>query len=149
MKNGTILPKYEANNTPDAIDRTKRIIEFWPEGDNSYTTYEDDGKYIQNQTEEEEAYGTIDHVSYGSHVSTTYTSHVEEGKAVLTAECSEGTYEGYDAKRSSTFIVHLSKRPETVSAWNGGTVLHLTEAKDLETFEQSEPEQGEAIFFLR
>ena len=147
VKNGTILPMYEANNTPDAIDRTKRIIEFWPEGDSSYTTYEDDGKYIQNQTEEEEAYGTIDHVSYGSHVSTTYTSHVEEGKAVLTAECSEGTYEGYDAKRSSTFIVHLSKCPEKVSAWNGGTALHLTEAKDLERFEQSEPKQGEAIFF--
>lgn len=147
VKNGTILPMYEANNTPDAIDRTKRIVEFWPDGDSSYTTYEDDGKYIHNQTEEDEAYGTIDHVSYGSHVATTYTSHVEGEKAVLTAECSEGTYEGYDAERSTTFIVHLSKRPETVLAYNGESSLCLTEAGDLETFEQNVPKQGEAVFF--
>lgn len=147
VKNGTILPMYEANNTPDAIDRTKRMIEFWPDGDSFYTTYEDDGKYIHNQTEEDEKYGTIDHVSYGSHVSTTYTSSVKEGKVILTAECSEGTYEGYEEKRSSTFIVHLSKRPEAVTAWNGEEKLHLTEAENLEIFEQSEPKKGEAIFF--
>ena len=92
----------------DAIDRTKRMIEFWPDGDSFYTTYEDDGKYIHNQTEEDEKYGTIDHVSYGSHVSTTYTSSVKEGKAILTAECSEGTYEGYEEKRLSLIHIYVT-----------------------------------------
>ena len=57
------------------------------------------------------------------------------------------TYEGYEEKRSSTFIVHLSNRPEAVTAWNGEEKLHLTEAENLEIFEQSEPKKGEAIFF--
>ena len=52
VKGGTILPMYEENNTPDAIDRTSRIVEFWPFGTSEYTAYEDDGKYIRNQTEE-------------------------------------------------------------------------------------------------
>ena len=72
---------------------------------------------------------------------------MKEGKAILTAECSEGTYEGYEEKRSSTFIVHLSNRPEAVTAWNGEEKLHLTEAENLEIFEQSEPKKGEGIFF--
>ena len=47
---------YEENNTPDAICREKRLIEVWPSGETSYTVYEDDGKYISNETEEAEGY---------------------------------------------------------------------------------------------
>ncbi len=65
VKQGAILPMYEANNTPDAVKKEHRIVEVWPAGETTYTVYEDDGKYISNETEEDEAYGTIDHVSYG------------------------------------------------------------------------------------
>ena len=49
----------------------------------AYTAFEDDGKYIKNETKQEDAYGTIGHVSYGDHVSTTYTSCVEGDTAVF------------------------------------------------------------------
>ena len=88
---------------------------MWPSGETSYTVYEDDGKYISNETEEAEGYGTIDHISYGDHVSTTYTSKVEGDKAILTAEVSKGNYEGYSSRRETTWIVNLSCRPEANS----------------------------------
>ncbi len=177
VKSGAILPMYEENNTPDAIDRTKRIVEFWPlDGASEYTVYEDDGKYICNQTEEEASYGVMDHVSYGNHVSVRYTSVVEGDRAVLTAEKAVGSYEGYEPKRSTTFVVHLSGRPEEVLAKNGDMPLCMSEVmicrdcgqtgKNVggaarnqeevfgknrksawEEFEKIKPEEGQAVFF--
>lgn len=147
VKNGAILPMYEENNTPDAIDKANRIVEFWPAGDSEYTVYEDDGKYICNQTEEEKTYGIIDRVSYGNHVSTKYTSSVRGDTGVLTAEASVGSYDGYEANRNTTFIVHLSQKPEAVTARNGALELHVTEAADKEAFETTVPRKGEAVFF--
>ena len=135
VKQGAILPMYEANNTPDAVKKEHRIVEVWPAGETTYTVYEDDGKYISNETEEDEAYGTIDHVSYGDHVSTRYTSKVEGDKAVLTAERSEGTYEGYEPNRSTTWIVHLTQKPEAVFVKSGAEMLKAKEAEDLQTLE--------------
>ena len=147
VKNGSILPMYEENNTPDAIHKANRIVEFWPEGDTSYTAYEDDGKYIRNETEEDAEYGTIGHISYGSHVSTTYTSSVKDGDAVLTAGVSEGTYKGYEQNRNTTFIINLSQRPEAVLAANGAEALRVREVADKATFDACVPEAGEAVYF--
>lgn len=147
VKQGAILPMYEANNTPDAVKKEHRIVEVWPAGETTYTVYEDDGKYISNETEEDEAYGTIDHVSYGDHVSTRYTSKVEGDKAVLTAERSEGTYEGYEPNRSTTWIVHLTQKPEAVFVKSGAEMLKAKEAEDLQTLENQTPDAGEALYY--
>lgn len=147
VKQGAILPMYEANNTPDAVKKEHRIVEVWPAGETTYTVYEDDGKYISNETEEDEAYGTIDHVSYGDHVSTRYTSKVEGDKAVLTAERSEGTYEGYEPNRSTTWIVHLTQKPEAVFVKSGAEMLKAKEAEDMPTLENQTPDAGEALYY--
>lgn len=147
VKQGAILPMYEANNTPDAVKKEHRIVEVWPAGETTYTVYEDDGKYISNETEEDEAYGTIDHVSYGDHVSTRYTSKVEGDKAVLTAERSEGTYEGYEPNRSTTWIVHLTQKPEAVFVKSGAELLKAKEAEDMPTLENQTPDAGEALYY--
>ncbi len=162
VKNGAILPMYEENNTPEAIDRTRRIVEFWPWLVSEYTVYEDDGKYICNRTEADEAYGVIDHVSYGNHVSVRYTSAVEKDRAVLRAEKALGDYEGYEQRKNTTFIVHLSKKPEGVIAKNGDELLCMTEFVRTESrgssfgnteltaweaFGETVPKEGEAIFF--
>lgn len=147
VKAGTILPMYEENNTPEEVDRTKRFIEFWPLGSSRYSVYEDDGKYVCNCTREDEAYGTIDHISYGDHVSATYTSVVEGDRAVLTAEPLLGSYRGYERNRSTTFIVHLSQRPRAVQAKNGERLLSMRELERREDFEQAIPGEGEAVFF--
>lgn len=147
VKNGAILPMYGENNTPDAVDRSKRFIEFWPAGDSSYTVYEDDGKYVCNQTEEEEEYGVIDHISYGGSVSATYTSSVKGKTAVLTVQRSKGSYAGYDPKRSTTFIVHLTERPEAITASNGQVQMTVKEAETMEAFQAEKLKDGEAVWF--
>lgn len=147
VRNGAILPMYEENNTPEEIHRENRVIEFWPDQESEYTVYEDDGKYIRNETEEKEGYGTVDHVSYGTHVSTKYTSSVCEDTAVLTAHISEGDYEGYEPVRNTTFIVNLSKQPDDIVVMNGSAKLRITEAADSVAFGCSEPEEGEAVVF--
>ena len=147
VKNGAILPMYEENNTPDHVDKKNRIVEFWPCGHSEFCTYEDDGKYVQNQTEEDEAYGVIDHVSYGDFVSTTYTSEEKDGVAVLTAEQSSGTYEGYEPERNTTFIVHLSEKPSGIVAKNGENSLNVREAQTKEEFDASVLEANEAVYF--
>lgn len=147
VKNGAILPMYEENNTPDAVDKSKRFVEFWPAGDSMYTVYEDDGKYICNQTEEEEEYGVIDHVSYGEFVSTTYISNVKGETAVLMAQKSKGSYAGYEPKRSTTFIVHMTEKPEAITVQNGQVQMTVKEAETMEAFEAEVLKEGEAVWF--
>lgn len=92
VKNGSIVPMYEENNNPQPIsdtnknglDKTKRVVEFWPAGSTSFSLYEDDGNYIDNSNKEE--------VSYGGSVTTKFTSNVEGTTATLKAEKSVGSY---------------------------------------------------------
>ena len=86
---------YAENNNPEAVsdtntkgtDRSQRIVEFFAtEGDGTFTQYEDDGSSIENNTTEDDSYGTIDNISYGEHVSTVYSSKAAGGTATFTAE---------------------------------------------------------------
>ena len=102
VKNGAIIPMYEENNNPETdLDKSNRIVEFWPAGSTEYTVIEDDGSTMTNETTEDEEYGTIDHISYGGHVSTKLTSVVEDDTVTLTAEASEGSYVGYDKNKNT------------------------------------------------
>lgn len=148
VKRGTILPMYEANNTPDAIHREHRVIEVWPgEKEQAYTVYEDDGTYITNETVEDEAYGTIDQISYGDHMSTRYISRVEGDTAVLKTERSQGSYRGAVLKRRTTWIVHLSEKPKKIVVRSGEETCCVREAAGKEEFETQIPDHGEALVF--
>lgn len=109
VKNGAIIPMWEENNSPEEIDKANRIVEFWPSGKNSYTMFEDDGKFVENNLTEDKEYGQITDVSYGNHVSTKFTSEVKDGTATLTAEKSTGDYTGYKKDKNTTFVVNVSK----------------------------------------
>ena len=147
VKNGSIIPMYEANNTPDEIKKENRIVEFWPAGTTEFTVYEDDGKYIQNETVVDENYGVIDHISYGDHVSTKYTSCVTNKTAVLTAEVSEGNYKGYNENRNTIFIVNMTQRPEEVKVLNDNTELTVKELESKDSFEDVKLGNNEAAVF--
>ena len=59
VKNGAIIPMWEENNTPEQIKKENRIVEFWPDGKTSYTMFEDDGKFVENDLKEDGDYGKI------------------------------------------------------------------------------------------
>ncbi len=147
VKSGAIIPMYEENNNPGAVteinekglDKTKRIIEFWPDGETDFDLYEDDGRSI--------AVSKGSEVSYGGSVTTHITSSVDEeaGTATLTIEPSKGEYTGYDSDRLTTFVVNVSKKPTKLTASNGDTTLELEKAESLEAFNADE--DGNIYFY--
>lgn len=153
VKNGAIIPMYAEHNVadPDAengVDKTQRIIEFWPDAESDFTAIEDDGTYAENTINSEDtAYGNQDSVYYGEHVKTKYTSKVEDGTATLTAEKSTGGYTGYDSEKNTTFIVNASSEPESVEAYNGDAGLTKEEVDSKEAFDAAVLEAGEYIYF--
>ena len=159
VKANAIIPMYEANNNPQAItetnpeglDRTKRITEFFAtEGEGSFTGYEDDGSTaIATVDESDEAYGSQNDVTYGGHVSTKYTSKVGDGTGIFTIGASEGSYEGYEPGRESTFVVNLSGDPAKmdITAQNGDQELALKKAENKDAFDAATPGSGEAVYF--
>lgn len=137
VKNGAILPKYEAHNNPSGktetnpkgLDRSKREVEFYPEGHTSYTSYEDAGNTVDGSNPEE--------VHYGGVVTTQYESQVENGTATLTAHASQGTYDGFVANRETSFVVNVSKKPSALHAFLQEEELELTEVDSLEAFQKA------------
>ncbi|MDO4436488.1 MAG: glycoside hydrolase family 31 protein [Coriobacteriaceae bacterium] len=150
IKANAIIPMYEPNNNPQDIDRSKRNVEFFATtGENSYTQYEDDGIFVDSDLKEskDKDYGTENKVNYGGHVSTTYNSKVSDKTATFTAEKSTGTYKGYNAEHTTTFIVNASAKPKTVVAKNGTTTLKMKEVDSQEAFDKATPADGEFIYF--
>lgn len=150
VKNGAILPMYEENNNAmpktetntKGLDKTKRIIEFYPDATKDvtdYTLYEDDGNSIDNSN--------IEQPVYGSTVTTHFTSTVKDGTAVLTAERSNGSYEGYDANRDTTFVVNVSKEPTDISAKIGNQSLSKKDFKVVTSQEEFDKATGNVYFY--
>lgn len=147
VKNGSIIPQYEENNSAAQIKKENRIVEFWPAGNTEYTAVEDDGTYVENKTTTDSEYGVIDDVSYGDHVSTKYTSKVNGATATLTAEKSTGSYTGYKKDKNTTFVVHVSKEPTGVTAKNGNAALTLQKVTSKEAFDKTAAASGKAVYF--
>lgn len=148
VKNGAIIPMYEENNNPNpknetntkGLDKTKRIVEFYPYGESSFELFEDDGVSLNVHKNNDK----IESVDYGNSVKTLINSNVEGTKATLTINKSEGSYSGYDSNRETTFIVNLSKKPDSINALNGQKTLQLKELSSLEEFNK---ENNTNVFF--
>lgn len=147
VKNGAIVPMWEENNNPRDIDKANRIVEFWPDGESDYTMFEDDGISANANSEEADGYGKVNVVDYGSHVSTKFTSKVTEGTAVLTAEKSTGSYEGYDQNKNTTFVVNVSEEPKALKAMNGSEELTAVKANSKEAVLDADVEAGKYVYF--
>ncbi len=146
VKNGSIIPMYENNNNAMAVtetnkkglDKTRRIVEFYPHGDTSYDLFEDDGISLDLAED-----GTR---NYGGKVSTHMTSSVKGNTATLTVEESKGSYKGYNPNRHSTFVVNVTKKPTSIVAKNGTTNINAKEVTTLADFEKAAA-KNEAVWF--
>lgn len=117
VRNGAIIPMYPENNNPEAktatnsdgLDRSQRIVEFFPSGESSFTAYEDDGKTLG-----------------GSGVYTELKSKVDGDTVTLTAEKTNGSYTGMIRERSTEFVVNVSKEPTSVTGNVAGSAVTFT-----------------------
>ncbi len=57
VKNGAIIPMFEAHNNAlrlktetnkGGVDKSKRLVEFYPDKESEYTQYEDEGNTVDN-----------------------------------------------------------------------------------------------------
>ena len=155
VKNGAIIPMYTENNNPEPItetnpnglDKANRIIEFYPAGSTQYTVVEDDGDYVENTITEVEGYGKVESINYGSRVETLLTSEVEGDTATLTINKAEGTYNGFDKNKNTTFVVNVSKEPTKVTATNGAANLTIEKVTSKEAFDAATVAAGKAVYF--
>lgn len=147
VKNGSIVPMYEENNTATDINKANRIVEFWPSGNTEYTVYEDDGSTMTNNQETDAEYGLINNISYGDHAATKITSKVKGDVATLTANKAIGSYKGFDSNKNTIFVVNVSKEPTSVVATNGSSNLTNKKVDSKEAFDKAMPKAGEAIYF--
>lgn len=155
VKNGAIIPMYAEHNSALAstdesaksVDKSIRLIEFWPNEESEFTAFEDDGNSISNEITKEDGYGDVESIDYGKHVTTKYTSSVVNGTATLTAEQSTGSYTGYESTKDTTFIVNVSQKPTSVTATNGSSNLTIDEVNSKADFDATTPADGHAVYF--
>ncbi|TXF38574.1 hypothetical protein E4J93_01500 [Collinsella sp. BA40] len=149
VKANAIVPMYEPNNSPQKIDRTVRNVEFFAtSGENSYTLFEDTGTYVENKTDtSDKEYGKQGKISYGDHVSATFTSKVAGDTATFTAKKSTGTYAGYKKDRTTTFVVNVSEQPSKIVAKNGDAALKEKKVGTQAEFDAAQPAAGECVVF--
>ncbi|MBS6686416.1 discoidin domain-containing protein [Thomasclavelia spiroformis] len=135
VKNGAIIPMYPENNNPEALsetntdglDRTQRIVEFYPSGSTQFEAYEDDGKTLG-----------------GASSTTLITSDVKDGTATLKAEKAVGSYTGMVKERSTEFVVNVSKAPTKVTGNVAGEDVTFTEVHSQEEYDAAE---GNVYFY--
>ena len=156
VKANAIVPMYAENNNPEAVsdtntkgtDRSQRIVEFFAtEGDGTFTQYEDDGSSIENNTTEDDSYGTIDNISYGEHVSTVYSSKAAGGTATFTAEARRAATTATTPTAPRPSWPMCPPSPRASSPKNGGSALNVVEVNSQETFDAATPEAGQAVYF--
>ncbi|NQG96913.1 DUF5110 domain-containing protein [Streptococcus suis] len=125
VRNGAIIPMTAANNNPGEIDRTKRVIQFYPHGDTSFTLYEDDGKSIGYQA--------------GQLAKTVISSQAgdsnEKGRAVLTIGATEGSFPGFIKEKTTELHVNVSEDVDAVTVRVGNQDVTLRRVNSLEEYE--------------
>ncbi|HFU4466206.1 TPA: discoidin domain-containing protein [Streptococcus suis] len=125
VRNGAIIPMTNANNNPGEIDRTKRVIQFYPHGDSSFTLYEDDGKSVGYQA--------------GQLAKTVISSQAgdsnEKGRAVLTIGATEGSFPGFVKEKTTEFHVNVSEDVDAVTVRVGNQDVTLRRVNSLEEYE--------------
>lgn len=151
VRANAIIPMWEPNNNPEKVDRSVRNIEFFAvDGKNEYNLFEDTGTYCKNTIDtSDKEYGNEGNIDYGPSVKTKITSNADAEKKTATFKVgkSDGSYEGYKKDRTTTFIVNVSAKPESVVAKNGDQTLELTEVRTQEEFDAAKPEAGKAVVF--
>ena len=125
VKNGAIIPMNNDNNTPEEVDKSKRIYEVYPSGDTEFEVYEDDGL-------------TTDYLENKSATTLVTSSAPKAGKGTATIKTGllTGNYEGMVAERETEFVVNVSEKPSSLTTKVGGSEVKLTEAKSIEEYEK-------------
>ncbi|WP_199117381.1 TIM-barrel domain-containing protein [Pedobacter sp. ASV28] len=120
VKAGAIIPLNNPNNNPSEVDQKLRIFEIYPDGNSSFTLYDDDGMT--------EAYKDK------SGASTNIESIVEGNNVVVNVQRTQGNFDGFVKEKYTQFIINVTERPKSLVAKIGRQKINLTEVNSLKAF---------------
>ncbi|WZU02888.1 DUF5110 domain-containing protein [Erysipelothrix sp. D19-032] len=98
-------PRPVSESNPKGLDKSHRIVEFYPNGNTTFNLYEDDGI-------------TLD----GASTNTVISSSVSGDQAILSIGKATGTYPNMVTDRDTEMIVNVSQAPQGVR----GNVAEMT-----------------------
>jgi alpha-glucosidase (family GH31 glycosyl hydrolase) len=127
VKAGAIIPLNNANNNPSEIDKSIRIYEIYPYGEEKLTVYDDDGTtnaYLKNQ------YATTQ-ISYQLN---------SKGSISLNINPTEGDFNGMVKDKKTIFIINLTAKPKKVKVFigNGNKSVKMTEVNSESELQRSD-----------
>ena len=135
VKNGSIVPMYAENNNPrpvsesnpKGLDKSHRIVEFYPNGNTTFNLYEDDGI-------------TLD----GASTNTVISSSVSGDQAILSIGKATGTYPNMVTDRDTEMIVNVSQAPQGVRGNVAGNDVTFTKVTSKEAYDAA---SGNVYFY--
>ncbi|MFV0505521.1 MAG: TIM-barrel domain-containing protein [Bacteroidales bacterium] len=124
VKSGAIIPMTKHNNNVGEIDKALRIYELYPDGNSSFTEYDDDGK-----TEE---------YRDGKSATTLIESKLNGTNLDVIIHQTQGDFSGFVQEKATEFKVNTTSMPTKVSAIIGSKKVKLAKVKTLSDFNKKE-----------
>jgi alpha-glucosidase (family GH31 glycosyl hydrolase) len=129
VKSGAIIPVTNPNNNVSEIDREMRIYELYPDGNSSFTEYDDDGISEEYKS--------------GRYATTLIESCVDnKNNLTVTVHPAQGNFDGFVKEKTTGFRINVTEQPAKLSAKIGSKQVKLNEVKSM-----SELQEKENVFF--
>lgn len=137
VKAGAIIPMTNANNNPSQIRKDYRAFDVYPDGESSFTLYDDNGVTQEYLNE---------NGSVGGYALTDITCKQDKANVSLLINATTGTkqeagdeifYDGFEQEQETQVTIHATAKPKSVTAKVGDKKLKLREANSLEDFNNS------------
>ena len=129
VKSGAIIPMTNPNNNVTEINKNLRVYEIYPDGNSSFTEYDDDG--------------TTQAYLKGEGVTTRIESEVgSKNNVTITIRPAVGSFDGFVKDKVTELRINVSEMPKKVAAKVGKNKVKLTEARSMDEFLK-----GENVYF--
>ena len=125
VKAGAIIPMANPNNNVKDIDKSLRIYEVYPQGNTSFTEYDDDG--------------VTELYRNGAYTTTLIEQNLDsKGNVTITVNPTKGNFNGFVKEKATIFKVNASAQPKKVAAKVGNKSIKLAMAASIEEFNNGE-----------
>ena len=129
VKSGAIIPMTNPNNNVTEINKNLRVYEIYPDGNSSFTEYDDDG--------------TTQAYLKGEGVTTRIESEVgSKNNVTITIRPAAGSFDGFVKDKATELRINVSEMPKKVAAKVGKNKVKLMEARSMDEFLK-----GENVYF--
>ena len=121
VRRGAIIPAIHAHNNPNEIDTHTRAFYIYPLGHTEFTAYDDDGR----------TQGYLRGESATTHIISDLNNM---GQLTLTVEPTKGSFAGFEAEKSTEFVICAQDHPKRVTLLMNGKKVKINEVPSLDDF---------------